>query len=940
MASSQIKSENMPPPVQFPFAWNSPAIPGTETVVTTLRSDALIAIPEEKDKEPTSDLMRRLFPSGQDTDDSYGIRLGHFTIQRRIGIGGMGSVFLATDEQLRRNVALKVLSPSLTGDPGAVLRFQNEARAAARLDHDNIARIFFYGEDGGLHYIAYEYIPGSNLRDVIRSKDRLAPAEAVNYTMQLAAALSHTAAAGVIHRDIKPSNVLITPQGRAKLVDLGLARKESTDASAELTVAGTTLGTFDYISPEQAKDPRSVDVRSDIYSLGCTLYHMLTGEPPYPEGTVLQKLLDHQGKEPPDPMRKNRRVPPALSAIVQKMMASEPRKRYSSPAKLLSDLLKVARLLGTGAVPIDGQVWLTATRADQQVWQGNIGWIATAAALLFLVIAMERFPSLSRRLDPRATGSSATAGNTNASPGSRLAVPPDVPMQATTSSPLNTTVSSGTSPDMSNSVAGTPRAATSSTGVSPAISTQIPRVDQGPPQKIFDDLPILSRLPGGDTEFVSTPSPEKSRAPSVPDMRPDSGSPTDVAGTARSTPVVSAPGNGVGETRPVIAIVGGKAYDSLEAACSEAKDGTIIELRYNGSRGQYETPIRLTNKENVIIRSGVGYRPIVEFAPVEPPADAESRMITVTGGSLQLINVDVILTVPERVNANRWAVFSLEQPRELQLRDVTVTLVNPGNQPACVIEHKAAPGPGVSNMEIMKNGTAVEAPRVYISDSLLRGECDLILLKDPVAGRFQLKDAVVAIQGALLHANCQAEISKSETDRVTLDLDSTTCLVSDGLILAEGSNQLMDHTPPMTVTARDNIFWCDPGHPLIAMMDAVDLMEMERRFKWSGDRNHYDAVNIFWQLGGLQGATPAKQLDFDGWRNFWRSGEGAASVNLPVKWRLKSSKRIWSKMNYSAVEFDSNPLADPISGVPGASLSKLPPPPADRAPTLPDADAS
>ncbi len=938
MASSQIKSENLPPPVQFPFAWNSPAIPGSETVVTTLRSDALISIPEAKDKEPVSDFMRRLFPSPQDTDDSYGIRLGHFTIQRRIGIGGMGSVFLATDEQLRRSVALKVLSPSLTGDPGAVLRFQNEARAAARLDHDNIARIFFYGEDAGLHYIAYEYIPGSNLRDVIRSKDRLAPAEAVNYTMQLAAALSHTAAAGVIHRDIKPSNVLITPQGRAKLVDLGLARKESTDASAELTVAGTTLGTFDYISPEQAKDPRSVDVRSDIYSLGCTLYHMLTGEPPYPEGTVLQKLLDHQGKEPPDPMRKNRRVPPALSAIVQKMMASEPRKRYSSPAKLLSDLLKVARLLGTGAVPIDGQVWLTATRADQQVWQGNIGWIATAAALLFLVIAMERFPGLSRRLDPRATGGGPSPTLTATSPGSRPLPPVDAMPHTTTGSSVSP-APGGTLPDSSNSFAGPPKATTTSPGLATTTTTSVPRIDSGAPQKIFDDLPILSRVPG-DAEFVTTPMPEKSKAPPTPDMRPEVSSPTETPGTGRSTPVVSTPANGISETRPVIAIVGGKAYDSLEAACSEAKDGTIIELRYNGRRGQYETPIRLTNKENVIIRSGVGFRPVVEFAPVEPPADAESRMITVTGGSLQLINIDLMLTVPERVTANRWAVFSLEQPRELQLRDVTVTLVNPGNQPACVIEHKSAPGPGVGNMEIMKNGSAVEPPRVFISDSLLRGECDLILLKDPVSARFQLKDAVVAIQGALLHANCQSETSKSETDRVTLDLDSTTCLVSDGLILAEGSNQLMDHTPPMTVTARDNIFWCDPGHPLVAMMDAVDLMEMERRFKWVGDRNHFDSLNIFWQLGGLQGATPAKQLDFDGWRSFWRSGEGAASVNLPVKWRLKSSKRVWSKMNYSAVEFDSNPLADPISGVPGASLSKLPPPPADRVPTSPDADAS
>lgn len=215
MASSQIRSENAPglgPSGGFPFAWNSPPIPGTETVITTLRSDPFLSVPPTSDSELPLDLVRRLFPNNLESDDSLGIRLGHFTVQRRIGVGGMGSVFLATDEQLRRSVALKVLSPSLTSDPSAVLRFQNEARAAARLDHDNIARIFFYGEDAGLHYIAYEYIPGSNLRDVIRSKERLAPAEAVNYAMQLAAALSHTSAAGVIHRDIKPSNVLITQQ--------------------------------------------------------------------------------------------------------------------------------------------------------------------------------------------------------------------------------------------------------------------------------------------------------------------------------------------------------------------------------------------------------------------------------------------------------------------------------------------------------------------------------------------------------------------------------------------------------------------------------------------------------------------------------------------------------------------------------------------------------
>ncbi|HEY4262501.1 MAG TPA: serine/threonine-protein kinase, partial [Schlesneria sp.] len=728
MASSQFKSDVSPGsgPAAFPFAWNRPSVPGTETVVTTLRSDPHLSIPDIGEREQTPEHVRRLFPANLEADDSWGIRLGHFTIQRRIGVGGMGSVFLATDEQLRRSVALKVLSPTLGTDPSAVLRFQNEARAAARLDHDNIARIFFYGEDAGLHYIAYEYIPGSNLRDVIRAKDRLAPAEAVNYTMQLAAALSHTSAAGVIHRDIKPSNVLITPQGRAKLVDLGLARKESADASAELTVAGTTLGTFDYISPEQAKDPRSVDVRSDIYSLGCTLYHMLTGEPPYPDGTVLQKLLDHQGKEPPDPSRKNRRVPPALSAIVRKMMASDPRKRFSSPAKLLGELLKVARLLGTGAVPIDGQVWLTATRADQPAWHGNIGWIATAAALLLLVIAMEKFPGLSRRLDPR--GLSTSTINRPLSPSEQVPLPPNPSSAIGNGTPDRTsTAPSQVSKPVHPSATGAP-------------TPLLPKRDQGTSKRVFDDLEILSQIPG-DTDFVT----EKAKAQPAESKEADLPRPTN-SKPSTTTDIPPTISTNV-ETRPAISIIGGKSYTSLEAACSEAKDGTIIELRYNGRRGQSETPIHLTNKENVIIRSGIGFRPTIEFAPNETSSGAESRMVTVTGGSIQLINVDLLMTIPERVPADRWALFSLERPRKLQLEDVTVTIVNPLNRPACVVEQKAAPGQGVGNMGIMKNGSPAEPPLISVTKSLIRGQCDLLYLCDAISARFQMERAVVAVQG-------------------------------------------------------------------------------------------------------------------------------------------------------------------------------------------------
>lgn len=929
MASSQFKSDVSPGsgPAAFPFAWNRPSVPGTETVVTTLRSDPHLAIPESAEREQIPEHVRRLFPANMEADDSWGIRLGHFTIQRRIGVGGMGSVYLATDEQLRRSVALKVLSPSLGTDPSSVLRFQNEARAAARLDHDNIARIFFYGEDAGLHYIAYEYIPGSNLRDVIRSKERLAPAEAVNYTMQLAAALSHTSAAGVIHRDIKPSNVLITPQGRAKLVDLGLARKESADASAELTVAGTTLGTFDYISPEQAKDPRSVDVRSDIYSLGCTLYHMLTGEPPYPDGTVLQKLLDHQGKEPPDPSRKNRRVPPALSAIVRKMMASDPRKRFSSPAKLLAELLKVARLLGTGAVPIDGQVWLTATRADQPAWHGNIGWIATAAALLLLVIAMEKFPGLSRRLDPR--GLSTSTSNKLPSPSEQVPLPPS-------SSSL---VSKGTSdrkstlpPQVSQPV---------HPGATGAPTPLLPKRDQGTSKKVFDDLEILSQVPG-DPDFVTLPSPEKAKAQpvesKVADLPRETNSKPNT--TTNVTPSVS---TNV-ETRPAISIIGGKSYNSLEAACSEAKDGTIIELRYNGKRGHSETPIRLTNKENIIIRSGIGFRPTIEFSPTEISSGADSRMMTVTGGSMQLINVDLLMTIPDRVTSDRWALFSLERPRELQLQDVTVTIVNPSSQSACVVEQKAAPGQGVGNMGIMKNGSPIEPPRISMIDCFVRGQCDLLYLRDAISARFQMKEAVVALQGALLHAACQSEMNNSESDRFWIDLESVTCLTYEGLVVTEGVNQLNDYTPPLTITARDNIFWCGPNRPLISMIDSADLMEMQRRFVWTGDRNHYDGLAVFWQLGGRLGLATSRQLDFDYWRNYWGSGEGSGSINTPVKWRTRAPDKsgpinvAWPKVDYSTVELDV--VANPTTRVPGATLSNLPGIPGERTKSATDDDAN
>ncbi|NNJ24406.1 serine/threonine-protein kinase [Alienimonas chondri] len=286
-----------------------------------------------------ADLKRRLFPAiGEDDPALSGCVLDHFRIEERIGHGGMGSVFRATDERLQRTVALKVLSPAHSRDRASVLRFRNEARSAARLDHPNIARAFYVGEDRGLHFIAFEFVTGRTVRDLLQTHGPLSPPDAVSITRQVAEALHHCADSGVVHRDVKPSNVIVTPDGIVKLVDLGLARKEAADSVGDLTVAGTTLGTFDYIAPEQAKDPRVADVRSDMYSLGCTLFHMLAGRPPYPEGTVLQKLLDHQNPQTPDVRVFNPKVPAPLADLCRAMMASDPLLRPQTPEALLDEL--------------------------------------------------------------------------------------------------------------------------------------------------------------------------------------------------------------------------------------------------------------------------------------------------------------------------------------------------------------------------------------------------------------------------------------------------------------------------------------------------------------------------------------------------------------------------------------------------------------------------
>jgi serine/threonine protein kinase len=305
----------------------------------------VLPVADPLDNSPTVISANRLQVSSVEAvaQSLQGKQLGHFELIGLIGVGGMARVIQAKDLQLGRVVALKVLPPEMAIDPENIARFKQEARSAARLDHENIARVYFCGEDQGLHFIAFEYVEGVDLRTLLQRDGPLTPGLAVRYMLQVAAGLAHASERGVTHRDIKPSNIVITPEGRAKIVDMGLAR--ATGVLGAVTQSGVTLGTFDYISPEQALEPRAADVRSDIYSLGCTFYHLLTGAPPVPEGTAAKKLHHHQNVAPEDPRRFNQAIPDELVGVLGKMMAKEPRDRYQRPEELIQHLIAVAQTM-------------------------------------------------------------------------------------------------------------------------------------------------------------------------------------------------------------------------------------------------------------------------------------------------------------------------------------------------------------------------------------------------------------------------------------------------------------------------------------------------------------------------------------------------------------------------------------------------------------------
>ena len=277
--------------------------------------------------------------------------VGHYVILDKVGEGGMGKVYKAKQLRLNRLVALKVIRPNLIANEMALKRFQREAKAAAQLAHPNIVRLFDADQVGDRHFLAMEFVEGTDLACLVKDMGPLPIGMACSFIRQAAAGLEHAHDLGLIHRDIKPSNLLVTSPkkdgktgsgGAIKILDMGLARggsaQNSDSAETALTQDGTVVGTPDYMSPEQAKNSSTVDARSDLYSLGCTFYYLLTGHTPFPIGSTLEKLLQHQMDAPKHVQLLRQDVPNEVGAIVHKLLAKRPDDRFQNGAALAEAL--------------------------------------------------------------------------------------------------------------------------------------------------------------------------------------------------------------------------------------------------------------------------------------------------------------------------------------------------------------------------------------------------------------------------------------------------------------------------------------------------------------------------------------------------------------------------------------------------------------------------
>ena len=844
-----------------------PSVRSSEALIPHPNTDAEVPFSSSSAEILEAPLTPEVYASGA---LPAGTRLGYFVIRSFIGGGGMGRVYLATDTALDRKVALKVLPRQRANDQGTVARFTNEAKSAARLNHEHIAQVYFSGEESGIPFIVFEYVEGTNIRTLVEENGLFSVPQAITYLIQIAHALAHAAEHGVIHRDVKPSNVLITASGRAKLIDMGLARLlDPSESKDDLTASGVTLGTFDYISPEQARDPRAADIRSDIYSLGCTLFFMLTGQPPFPEGTVLQKLLQHQGDVPPDVRTFQPHIPSEVALLIQKMMAKDPRQRFQTPSHLIESLTQVAELLGLRPSEPGKLDWAMGAPGRKSVFEKHVPWFAAVSALLLLFFGLHFFWNQAAQMPV-----------------------PDIPIIDTPESTIVRQPSERPPPDFSEN----------GRQVS-ALSSQVEQILWSPQSPEQLDAAVHRRRLQPNTETIDAQWSNGARvgivyaaAPISSVWPPDTTTELSEALPFSRIQELSVSMVETGLTRWTVDPSGAtpNSHLSLSAALAEAGKRATIELKWNGPLGI--DPISLIGRD-LKITASPGHVPMLSFRPTDAlffPQHSRS-MFALNDSSLEFQDVDVVMDIDRDVLASRWTLFEFFGPGKLTFVRCCLTIRNARTDFSAHHQEVAffRTSPQQSGFEALTVDDppvpfATEASigpqaadiQICLSDSLFRGEATALLCALPQNVDLRLEHSFVALAQTFVQTEGIKQTAK-QGNLVRVFLDHA--FVYSRHSLAKQNRTAVAEPIRLEFDVQSSVVRLDQT-PLFESWGTVFPDEDESPFHWKGRGNCFHSISLGWKLRApnpFSDLETAGEMTFAEWKDRVNASPSIDNPSLP-----------------------------------------------------------
>jgi serine/threonine protein kinase len=775
-----------------------------------------------------------------------GTQLAHFVVTKFIGGGGMGRVYLGVDQALDRKVAIKVLPIQRAQDASSVARFMNEAKSAARLNHEHIAQVYFAGEQNSIPFIAFEYVQGTNIRTYVEEHGVLPLPQTITYLLQISHALAHAATHQVIHRDVKPSNILITSGGRAKLIDMGLARLLThANVDNDLTASGVTLGTFDYISPEQARDPREADARSDIYSLGCTFFFMLTGRPPFPEGTVLQKLLQHQGDEPPDVRDFRRNIPPYISQIIQKMMAKDPKSRYQTASELVDDLTESAKMIGLRPVGAGSLIWQLPLKGRLQPFLRHLPWFVPLILFVILTVLVRQGFFF----------------------GTTSVVPPPLPNPASQPG-IEIPPSPGNGVENGNGVS-------SGNGVPlivlfPKLQSRGIREEIPPPNHSATEYNrvISASLPSQRTGAALEVESLSSGGPFVPVMA------ASYRASDPQSPKTGGNSPAIPDNQPwkkLIVDPTGQRVNSFktlrDAARMAAKEATI-ELHFDG-------PIDIEYfrfaGSKITIKSGENYRPKIVFRPPASVKLTETySMATLENSEMIFDNIEIEMAIPPNIDAiaNRWTMFDLTGVNTVKLYNVILTFNNAQSDRAYQEKNaffRCYTGTTTSPVLPLSGSPAASRTSLTFNNSLVRGEASLLRCDNSRAVEIKSNNVLIATNQPVFSL---LDIKPAETlvNMITAHFNHTTIFAP---VLVSWQPGTVDGTIGHSIDLKlnDSIVRFNKESPAFAVYDGgiAKLSDIGGFYKRDSLRTFYQNFTREWvirpmQSGELQRETSPEEL--------------------------------------------------------------------------------